>query len=46
MANEEHLAKVKEGVKAWNIWRIEISRILPDLTEPDLTGADLRALFT
>jgi hypothetical protein len=28
MANEEHLAKLNEGVKAWNRWREEIGEKL------------------
>ena len=47
MANPEHLAKLKEGVEAWNQWRNEHRAIYPDLTNADishadLTGADLR----
>lgn len=37
MANEDHLAKLAEGVAAWNAWR----KANPDIT-PDLTDADLR----
>ena len=36
MANQEHLAKLKEGVEAWNQWRDKN----PDL-QPDLQGANL-----
>ncbi len=54
MANPEHLAKLKEGVEAWNLWRQENPEVVPDLTEAknlsyarlsrvDLHGADLTA---
>ncbi len=52
MANPEHLAKLKEGVEAWNKWRKDNPEIKRDLTEADLgyaslTGAGLeRANFT
>ena len=36
MANPEHLAKLKQGVDAWNQWRKEN----PD-TKVDLSGADV-----
>ena len=38
MANPEHLAKLKEGVKRWNQWRKQN----PKVVQPDLRGADLR----
>ena len=41
MANPEHLAKLKEGVEAWNQWR-ENLKAEPDLSGADLTGLDLR----
>jgi hypothetical protein len=37
MANPDHLAILKQGVQAWNAWRMQNWRILPDLA-----GADLR----
>jgi hypothetical protein len=37
MENEEHVAILKKGVKAWNAWRDENPNILPDLR-----GAALR----
>ena len=37
MANDEHLAKLKEGVEAWNQWRIDH----PEVKRPDLSGASL-----
>ena len=43
MANPEHLAKLKEGVKPWNQWREQNPEIRPDLYEADLRGADLRS---
>jgi uncharacterized protein YjbI with pentapeptide repeats len=47
MANPEHLAKLKEGVEAWNQWRKENPDVEPDLSqaflqEADLSEADLR----
>lgn len=41
MANPEHLAKLLEGVEAWNKWREEKPSITPDLKEADLLGAHL-----
>jgi hypothetical protein len=42
MANEDHLARLKQGVAAWNEWRAENEIVLPDLLDADLRGADLR----
>ncbi len=42
MANPEHVAKLKKGVKAWNAWREENPEVRPDLSGADLRGADLR----
>ena len=42
MANKEHLAKLREGVNAWNIWRVQNNwDIRPNLEEADLGGANL-----
>ena len=41
MANEEHLAILKKGVKEWNAWREENRTIRPDLSEVDLIRTDL-----
>jgi hypothetical protein len=48
MANEEHLAILKQGVSAWNAWRNENLEILPDLSEVRLSAARLAGvnLFT
>jgi hypothetical protein len=48
MANAEHLAKLNEGVGAWNEWRSENRNVHPDfigasLADMDLAEADLRA---
>lgn len=40
MAHPEHLAKLKEGVPAWNSWRIH-SDIVPDLSGANLSRASL-----
>ncbi|MGA2981633.1 MAG: toll/interleukin-1 receptor domain-containing protein [Terriglobales bacterium] len=45
MANSEHLAKIKEGVEAWNAWRKAHPEIVPDLREASLTGANLREAY-
>ena len=52
MANEEHIALLRQGVNVWNAWREKKPSIRPDLrganlreanlTEALLTGADLR----
>jgi hypothetical protein len=41
MANEEHVAKLRQSVDVWNAWREENRGIRPDLNEADLTKADL-----
>jgi uncharacterized protein YjbI with pentapeptide repeats len=42
VANPEHLAKLKDGVEAWNKWRAE-NPVAPDLTRAHLGGANLAA---
>ncbi len=43
MANSEHVAKLREGVEAWNRWRMQLGNqlLVPDLIGADLSGADL-----
>jgi uncharacterized protein YjbI with pentapeptide repeats len=41
MANEEHVALLKQGIEVWNAWRKENPEILPDLDAADLHGPDL-----
>ena len=43
MANEEHLAILKQGVEAWNQWR-EQSKETSDLTGAQLSGAYLEGV--
>ncbi len=42
MGNPEHLAKLKEGVEAWNAWRGKTPDIMPDLRGANLCEVDLR----
>src|SRR5262245_8391224 len=42
MANDEHVALLKQGVDAWNAWRRENPDIRPDLRGASLVGADLK----
>jgi hypothetical protein len=42
MANSKHLAKLKEGIGAWNVWRKANPEIVPDLSRADLGEARLR----
>ena len=44
MANDEHVALLKQGVDAWNKWRDKNPNIRPDFRESNLTGADLRGV--
>jgi Pentapeptide repeats (8 copies) len=41
MANKEHLARLKQGVEAWNQWRRENPDARPDLSQANLGGAHL-----
>src|SRR5690349_9501247 len=41
MANDEHVALLKQEVDVWNAWRQENPDIRPDLIEADLREADL-----
>jgi hypothetical protein len=41
MANDEHIAQLKNGVAAWNAWREENRDIRPDFRGADLSRADL-----
>jgi uncharacterized protein YjbI with pentapeptide repeats len=41
MANDEHVALLKQGVAAWNAWRAANPDIRPDLSGANLTGARL-----
>jgi hypothetical protein len=41
MANEEHLARLKQGVHFWNQWREEYPEIKPDLSGANLSDANL-----
>ena len=41
MANDEHVAQLKEGVGAWNEWRKQNPDIRPDLSEAYLCEANL-----
>jgi uncharacterized protein YjbI with pentapeptide repeats len=41
MANDEHVALLKQGVETWNAWRSEKPDIRPDLSKADLSKADL-----
>jgi hypothetical protein len=50
MANDEHVARLKQGVAVWNRWRDENPNIPPDLGEAildgvNLTGANLSGAF-
>jgi len=41
MVNRAHWSKLKEGVGAWNTWRLGNPYTIPDLSGANLTGADL-----
>jgi hypothetical protein len=44
VGNPEHIAKIGEGVAAWNEWRAANLKVQPDLTRANLSGCDLRAV--
>src|SRR5882724_12043608 len=39
MANEDHLARLQQGVTAWNAWRFQYPIIQPDLSRARLSRA-------
>jgi hypothetical protein len=41
MADEEHVALLKQGVETWNAWRKANPDVVPDLVTVDLIGANL-----
>ena len=41
MANPEHLAILKQGVEAWNKWRVKNPDMVPNLIQANLTWANL-----
>jgi hypothetical protein len=41
MGNPQHLAKLQQGVPAWNRWRCENPHIRPNLRDADLSRASL-----
>ena len=41
MADEKHLAILKQGVEAWNAWRKEHGDVTPDLGGSKLSGVML-----
>lgn len=41
MANEEHLAILRQGVEVWNEWRKDNEHVMPELREANLSGANL-----
>ncbi len=41
MAHPEQLAKLNEGVEAWNQWKVKNQEATVDLSEADLAGKDL-----
>ena len=41
MAHDEDLARVRQGVAAWNMWRAQNPEHAVNLREADLGGADL-----
>jgi uncharacterized protein YjbI with pentapeptide repeats len=41
MADQEQLSCLRRGVAAWNVWRAKHPDVMPDLSEADLSKADL-----
>jgi hypothetical protein len=41
MANQDHLARLRQGGGAWNAWRETAPKIPPDLSGANLSNADL-----
>jgi uncharacterized protein YjbI with pentapeptide repeats len=46
MANDEHVALLKQGVEAWNKWRGENPNVVPELSGANLSGEYLSGAAT
>jgi hypothetical protein len=44
MADAKHLARLKQGVSAWNAWRRRSPSVRPDLSRAWLIDAELRGI--
>ena len=44
MADAKHLARLKQGVTAWNAWRRRSPSVRPDLSRALLIEAELRGI--
>ena len=44
MADPRHLARLKQGVTAWNAWRRRYPKVMPDLSRALLIDLDLRGI--
>jgi hypothetical protein len=44
MADPRHLARLKQGVPAWNAWRRRYPKLVPDLSRALLIDLDLRGI--
>ena len=45
MANPDHLALLKSGVREWLSWRLDNEDVVPDLYAADLLGAELSGAY-
>jgi len=45
MANQQHVAILKQGVQEWNAWRQQNPAVTPDLSKGNLRGANLSGLI-
>jgi len=41
MANQQHVAIVKQGVQVWNTWRQQNPTVIPDLSKGNLSRSNL-----
>jgi esterase/lipase superfamily enzyme len=41
MAHHEHIAKLEQGVEAWNLWVKDMQGVTPDLSKAELCGWNL-----
>lgn len=45
MANQEHLAVIRQGVEPWNRWYQNHRRVVPDLEKANLSNLNLSWLW-